>query len=1106
MTKVDYQTERELRELGKKLSAAVGVTNLSYDAGTRVVSSDTGTDATLTVADGTNAGLMTSADFTKLAGFTPIFDTFASFKADTTMAYGTGVMPVATGDIIFIKAEGFSMRVAPSGASNHDVTTAGGVKTYAEATNGEAHAAQFNALPSNTAAQNDAAFVKAFAWLNAASNRVLNLGVGDFNISVPLPTITRADVMLAGESRETTEFSMDAAAAYMNILNIFSARVFVRDIGFNFSSTNYALTGYAITVDNSADTSLENIRLIGAAGFLNVGPTSKSNRLRVRNVRVSWVDDFQHRIVATPRCGGLVFDDVLMYGGGTVYRTVPTFDLSPVGLNDTFNFNKVTGWTRAGSKYGVYINADNGSTANMWFNECVFDKTGNGGAGFWVEMTGASTASATDRWKVQNIFWNDVRCDHGGEAGEADVGGQGGKTFYLEQGASTGYSYMRGFYWNGFLSTIRSESTFVTEHTGTDIVEDVHVANGLFRDASIEADGVVSSMKMGINKFSVIGCSFGYAEVPTVTQNIDYAIEVTNAAIVDFVIAGNLVYNATNGTLLEPTYSTLYSANRVYLGAPKVNGDDTLFTTINSDAYIAITVKPGHTFVDVSALTGAKSRTFDARGLPPGSTFTFISKTTGGFEGVIRDHAGVAIDNIKTGRSVTLRWTGTTLERDGVSFLYHRGMNEETIYSTDAALGYSIKDGNYLKLTGTITANRNINLSSTEAYQGATLFIKRTATGAFNHAIRDSASATTLVNLLQDQWCVVRFAGTAWELVSFGAYSVGSVSPGGATAQIQYNNAGAFAGDADFTWDAANNVLKLGGTDTGVILTGVTNEPSAPAAGDLRIYSRSVAGRMVPKIIGPSGIDTILQNALFQNCILMYVPSTGAIGTGSGAGLGPVWTSGGTVSHPTPDSTAPAISNQMRRTRYANVVTTTNQTLGIKAAAGDTLNYWRGNAAGLGGFFYAARFIVELYPASTVRLFAGLTASSATYVVASNTVLNNTCGLWHSTTDPSTGAGAFNFVTRNATTTTKQSITLANAIAGGNSYDFYMFCPPNGSTISWRLDDKNNGVTYSNSTSTTLPVSTVFMGPQCAMSNGTANIVVTTTAIGIAGVYTEADR
>ncbi|MEO7397063.1 MAG: hypothetical protein ABIW84_00710 [Ilumatobacteraceae bacterium] len=287
--------------------------------------------------------------------------------------------------------------------------------------------------------------------------------------------------------------------------------------------------------------------------------------------------------------------------------------------------------------------------------------------------------------------------------------------------------------------------------------------------------------------------------------------------------------------------------------------------------------------------------------------------------------------------------------------------------------------------------------------------------------------------------------------------------------------------------------------------TGIA-DPSAPGSGVLRVYGKSVAGRMFPKWIGPSGVDTAFQSALFQNRILMYVPNTGGSGTGSGAGLGPIWTAGGTVSHPAPSNTAPAISNQMRRTRYANIATTADQTLGIKASASDSLNYWRGNAAGLGGFFYAARFIVELYPASTVRIFAGLAASIASYVVASNTVINNVCGLWHDTTDPSTGAGAFNFVTRDATTTTKQSITLSNAIAAGNSYDFYMFCTPNGSTIYWRLDDIVNAVTYENSTTTTLPANTAFMGPQCSMSNGTANTAAGGTGFGIAGVYTEADR
>ena len=53
-----------------------------------------------------------------------------------------------------------------------------------------------------------------------------------------------------------------------------------------------------------------------------------------------------------------------------------------------------------------------------------------------------------------------------------------------------------------------------------------------------------------------------------------------------------------------------------------------------------------------------------------------------------------------------------------------------------------------------------------------------------------------------------------------------------------------------------------------------------------------------------------------------------------------------------------------------------------------------------------------------------------------------------------------------------------------------------------------NGVTYEGEFTTTaaLPVNTAFMGPQCQMSNGTANITATTVAIGVAGVYVESDR
>lgn len=67
-------TDAALAELTKTVAAGGGggggATNLGYTASPTngTVTSSTGTDATLTLADATNAGLMSPGDFTKLAG------------------------------------------------------------------------------------------------------------------------------------------------------------------------------------------------------------------------------------------------------------------------------------------------------------------------------------------------------------------------------------------------------------------------------------------------------------------------------------------------------------------------------------------------------------------------------------------------------------------------------------------------------------------------------------------------------------------------------------------------------------------------------------------------------------------------------------------------------------------------------------------------------------------------------------------------------------------------------------------------------------------------------------------------------------------------------
>jgi hypothetical protein len=290
--------------------------------------------------------------------------------------------------------------------------------------------------------------------------------------------------------------------------------------------------------------------------------------------------------------------------------------------------------------------------------------------------------------------------------------------------------------------------------------------------------------------------------------------------------------------------------------------------------------------------------------------------------------------------------------------------------------------------------------------------------------------------------------------------------------------------------------------DNGAVeLKTVPANPAPPPDGEMYFYPRKICGRTLPKWMPPSGVDSPVQPALFGNNIVLYMPNTGST---AGLNLGTPWAVGTTISHPTPVSTAPTMFNQLKRTRSANVATTTNQVLGVSSIVTGAAQFWRGNAAGMGGFFFFARFSIELWPAATVRLFVGL-QSGTTAVVASDTVpAISMCGLWHKSTDAAT---VLNFSTKDGTTQTDVAITLNAALAAGQVFDFYMYMKPNDATIYYRLDDLVVGNTLvDTSKSTNLPAVTTFMGPSATMSNGTANTTVTTTAIGVNRIYVESDH
>jgi hypothetical protein len=385
---------------------------------------------------------------------------------------------------------------------------------------------------------------------------------------------------------------------------------------------------------------------------------------------------------------------------------------------------------------------------------------------------------------------------------------------------------------------------------------------------------------------------------------------------------------------------------------------------------------------------------------------------------------------------------------------------------------------------------------------GATETYKVLYQGQLPSSVATIYTATGVVGLIKSISVVNNDTSARW----FNLYRGGTATANEITTAITIPANGQATYEDGVGWSITT--IPAGTTITNPIFDGYQDWnsialPAAPGANVLRMYARNIGGRMLPKWTGPSGVDTFVQPSLFGNVVSLFTPTSGTTVTG---GFGSTWAKGGslgTVSTPTQTNTSPAVTSQIKRTRHANVITTTNQAMGIIATAAGSASVWRGDAAGLGGFYFHARFVISGWPANTCRLFCGLTAGTAE-VVASDTVANNTCGFWHDITE---GANILSFVTRDAATTTKTAITGGQSIAAGQGFDAYIFAKPNDTTIYYRLDSINAGTTLVDSSiATTLPVNTVFLGPQVEVSNGTANITANTVMIDVARIYLESDK
>lgn len=197
--------------------------------------------------------------------------------------------------------------------------------------------------------------------------------------------------------------------------------------------------------------------------------------------------------------------------------------------------------------------------------------------------------------------------------------------------------------------------------------------------------------------------------------------------------------------------------------------------------------------------------------------------------------------------------------------------------------------------------------------------------------------------------------------------------------------------------------------------------------------------------------------------------------------------------------------NSMRRTRHANAITTQNQAMGIISNANASRQFWIGDAAGLGGFFFFARFGLGIWLPGC-RIFAGL-GGSATERVISDTLTANSVGLSRLLAD--TG-NTLSFISTDGSGTVQTTSISGATIATGSVFDVYIFHKGgNDGTIYFRVDQIDSGAAVTlvdSSHSTYIPANSVFLGPEVEMSNGTANTTANTVAIDVNRIYVESDH
>lgn len=276
-------------------------------------------------------------------------------------------------------------------------------------------------------------------------------------------------------------------------------------------------------------------------------------------------------------------------------------------------------------------------------------------------------------------------------------------------------------------------------------------------------------------------------------------------------------------------------------------------------------------------------------------------------------------------------------------------------------------------------------------------------------------------------------------------------------------------GNGSAPWRLLNYIELTG--NFGAVTVNEIADPAPPVDG-LTYYAKRIAGRVMPKVVGPSGLDTILQPSIAGNGMSIALPGTSTALSYVGMGA---MTAVGTVSHPA------LTANNLRESTRRAIVTSAATGGSASELRLPAVQCMRGNAPTIGGFLAVFRFGVSSAVA-TQRLAVGLWASTgATTVTIEPTAVINGVFVGNNAADANLqlmyndGSGAASKIDLGDDFIKNQP----NAI-----YELTLFCKPNDDGISYRVKRVDAPGEVSGKLITDIPAQTTLLAPHFYLNNG----------------------